>query len=117
MSRRTSVCAGKTYGVRRVCKAWEVSHATYYARLKRLEVKPVALRRGPQGPLRDEQLVCEIENTIKESPFTAEGYRKIWAMLRYRGIRTSKERVRRLMREHNLQAPVRRGSPRRAQEP
>ena len=43
------------------------------------------------------------------SPFHGEGYRKAWAKLRVAGIRTSKERVRRLMREHDLQAPHRVG--------
>ena len=38
--------------------------------------------------------------------FHGEGYRKAWAKLR---MRTSKERVRRLMREHDLQAPPRAG--------
>ena len=69
------------------------------------------MRRGPQGPLSDEDLVAAIKDIIKTSPFTAEGYRKIWAQLRFRGIRTSKKRVRRLLREHNLLAPVRKGSP------
>jgi hypothetical protein len=46
-----------------------------------------------------------------ESPFYGEGYRKVWARLRYQGIRTSKERVRRLMRQHGLQAPQRIGHP------
>ena len=41
-----------------------------------------------------------------------EGYRKVWARLRFAGIRTSKERVRRLMREAGLQAPHRVGKPR-----
>ena len=41
--------------------------------------------------------------------FMAKGYRKVWAKLRVEGIRTSKERVRRLMREHHLQAPHRVG--------
>ena len=36
-------------------------------------------------------------------------YRKAWAKLRVAGMRTSKERVRRLMREHDLQAPQRAG--------
>ena len=45
----------------------------------------------------------------KPRPFTAKGYRKAWAKLRVAGIRTSKERVRRLMREHDLQAPHRVG--------
>ena len=39
----------------------------------------------------------------------ARGYRKAWAKLRVAGIRTSKERVRRVMREHDLQAPQRAG--------
>jgi len=112
MSRRTSAFAKKTYGVRRVCRAWEVSPATYYAWRKREQTKVVPLRRGPQGPLPDEELVAAIGNILRYSPFTAEGYRKIWARLRHRRIRTSKERVRRLLREHNLQAPTRKGSPR-----
>jgi transposase InsO family protein len=111
MSRRVSASAKKPYGVRRVCKAWEISASTFYAWLKRQQSNVIPLRRGPQGPLPDEDLVSAIKDIIKTSPFTAEGYRKIWAKLRFRGIRTSKERVRRLLREHNLLAPVRKGSP------
>jgi hypothetical protein len=40
---------------------------------------------------------------LKASPFVGEGCRKVWARLRFRGIRTSKDRVRRLMRAHSLQ--------------
>jgi putative transposase len=47
--------------------------------------------------------------TLTESPFHGEGYRMIWARLCYQGIQTSKERVRRLMREHGFQAPQRTG--------
>ena len=39
---------------------------------------------------------------ITDSPFYGEGYRKVWARLRYKGIRTSKARVLRLMRENGL---------------
>ena len=46
---------------------------------------------------------------LDASPFHGEGYRKAWAKLRVAGMRTSKERVRRLMREHDLQAPPRAG--------
>jgi transposase InsO family protein len=52
-----------------------------------------------------------IRVVLAESPFHGEGYRKVWARLRFKGIRTSKERVRRLMREHGLQAPGRAGHP------
>jgi transposase InsO family protein len=56
-------------------------------------------------------LLGHIRRTLTESPFHGEGYRKVWARLRYQGIRTSKERVRRLMREHGLQASQRVGRP------
>ena len=50
-----------------------------------------------------------IRRVLEASPFHGEGYRKAWAKLRVEGIRTSQERVRRLMREHALQAPHRVG--------
>jgi transposase InsO family protein len=56
-------------------------------------------------------LVGHIRRVLAESPFHGEGYRKVWARLRHQGIRTSKERIRRLMREHGLQAPHRVGHP------
>jgi putative transposase len=40
------------------------------------------------------------------------GHRKVWARLRVAGVRTSKRRVLRLMREHDLLAPTRVGAPR-----
>ena len=46
---------------------------------------------------------------LTESPFHGEGYRKVWARLRHAGLRTSKERVRRLMRENGLSAATRVG--------
>ena len=66
-------------------------------------------RRGPVGAAPDEVLVVHIRRVLEASPFHGEGYRKVWAKLRVEGIRTSKERVRRLMREHHLQAPHRVG--------
>jgi transposase InsO family protein len=48
---------------------------------------------------------------LEASPFPGEGYRKVWARLRYGGIRTSPRRVLRLMRVHHLLAPTRQGHP------
>jgi transposase InsO family protein len=48
---------------------------------------------------------------LHDSPFHGEGHRKVWARLRIAGIRTSKRRVLRLMREGGLLAPLRAGSP------
>jgi putative transposase len=46
------------------------------------------------------------------APFTARATGKVWARLRHAGLRTSKERVRRLMRENGLSATTRPGRPR-----
>jgi transposase InsO family protein len=63
----------------------------------------------------DETLVGHIREVLAEAEglgWRGEGYRKVWARLRHRGIRTGQERVRRLMRAHGLQAPHRAGNPR-----
>jgi transposase InsO family protein len=60
----------------------------------------------------DADLVEAIRRVLADSPFHGEGYRKVWARLRHAGLRTSKERVRRLMRENGLQAATRTGRPR-----
>ena len=59
----------------------------------------------------DAGLLAEIRQVIADSPFHGEGHRKIWARLRHRGFRTSKDRVRRLMRENQLLAPQRQIAP------
>ena len=60
----------------------------------------------------DEELVRAIRQLLQDSPFHGEGYRKLWARLRFAGIRTSRRRVLRLMREHGLLAHQRAGRPR-----
>jgi putative transposase len=60
----------------------------------------------------EEELVRAIRQLLTDSPFHGEGYRKLWARLRFAGIRTSRRRVLRLMREHGLLAHQRTGRPR-----
>ena len=60
----------------------------------------------------DAELLEAIRATLTGSPFHGEGHRKVWARLRHKGVRTSKRRVLRLMREHDLLAPSRVGAPR-----
>jgi putative transposase len=108
MSSTVSPSVNRRYGLARVCRVWRRSRSAIYARrMRHRPDAPPPGRRGPQGPCPDPELVAHIRKAIEESPFTGEGYRKIWARLRYGGIRTSKERTRRLMREHGLQAPCR----------
>jgi len=60
----------------------------------------------------DAALVEAIRTVLCGSPFHGEGHRKLWARLCIAGVRTSKRRVLRLMREHGLLAPSRVGAPR-----
>ena len=112
MSAVISISTRRPYGVARVCRAWGVPRAGIYR--GRQAIAPSATRRrpGPQGTMPDATLVEAIRGVLVASPFHGEGYRKVWARLRHQGMRTSKERVRRLMRENGLSAAARRGSPR-----
>jgi transposase InsO family protein len=60
----------------------------------------------------DAALAAAIRGALATSPFHGEGHRKVWARPRHAGLRTSKRRVLRLMREHDPLAPARVGSPR-----
>ena len=99
----------------RVCRLWDLPRSSVYFQRHQATVpidqRPKAKRRGPLGACSDEELVGHIRRILTESPFHGEGYRKVWARLRYQGVRTSKERVRRLMRVQGLQAPQRVGHP------
>ena len=105
MSTVLSISAKRRYGLARVCRAWGVARAGIY-RWRRAANLPTPPHRrpGPEGPMSDVALVAEIRAVLDASPFHGEGYRKVWARLRHKGVRTSKERVRRLMRENQLSA-------------
>jgi putative transposase len=109
MSQATSSSTGAPYGLARVCRVWGVARSTVY--WQRQERTGTGSRPGPLGPCTDEQLVAHIRTALQTSPFYGEGYRKVWARLRYGGIRTSPRRVLRLMRAHGLLAPQRPGRP------
>jgi transposase InsO family protein len=112
MSRETSATTGKCYGLERVCRVLEFPRSTLYAQARRASAKVVALRaqrRGPKPKVSDAELLEAIRADLAGSPFTGEGHRKVWARLRLaQGIRVSRARVLRLMREHALLSPHRR---------
>ena len=110
MSRAVSPATNRPYGVLRVARAWSMSRATVYRHRRRDEPCP-RRRPGPVGPMPDGALVDEIRRLLADSPFHGEGHRKVWARLRVKGVRTSRRRVLRLMREHGLLAPGRVGRP------
>ena len=109
VSRQVSPATERVYGLQRVTRIWGVSRATVYRHRR-----PAAAARkkpGPLGAMADEGLVAAIRQLLQDSPFHGEGCRKLWARLRFSGLRTSRRRVLRLMREHGLLAPQRAGRP------
>lgn len=113
MSQARSPSQQYPYGLARVCRVWELSRATVYRQQQR-RLSPrseTKTRRGPRGPVADGDLLAKIREVIQSSPWLGEGHRKIWARLRWQGLRSSKRRVLRLMREAGLLAPVRAGRP------
>ena len=110
MSRQVSPSTDQVYGLQRVTRIWGVSRATIYRHRHHLD--DVRRKRpGPLGAMSDKDLVAEIRQLLQDSPFHGEGYRKLWARLRFAGVRTSRRRVLRLMREHGLLAHQRAGRP------
>jgi putative transposase len=110
MSRSVSPSTNKPYGVARVVTIWQLARSSFYlARLRRLRPQ----QPGKPGPrvLSDAELVAEIRELLAAPVFAGEGYRKIWARLRQKNVRTSKDRVLRLLRENQLLSPARQPQP------
>ena len=108
MSHTTSPSTNRSYGVVRVCQEWGVRRSTFYHHQHRAASLPTEpAKRGPKTAYTDEVLTAHIRQVLVASPFLGEGHRKVWARLRAQGIRTSKPRVLRLMRQAGLLAPSR----------
>ena len=112
MAETTSPSAGRRYGVARVCHVWEVPRSSFYAAQQagaaEARPKPNPARRGPKPAISDEDLLAAIRADLARSPWTGEGHRKVWARLRAMdGLRVSRKRVLRLMRQHALLSPHR----------
>jgi putative transposase len=111
MSGAGSPVTGRPYGLAAVCRVWRMTRATIYRHRAPPRLEPPR-RSGPLGPMPDAAMLDAIRAVLADSPFHGEGHRKVWARLRVRGVRTSRRRVLRLMREHDLLAPSRVGAPR-----
>ena len=108
MSAAISPATQRPYGVQRVCRVWAVPRSTFYRATRPTEPVP-ARPRGPKPSLEDAGLLAAIQADLAASPFTGEGHRKVWARLRYGlGLPVGRNRVLRLMRQHQLLSPFRR---------
>jgi len=110
MSGTVSASSNKVFGVARVVSIWKLPRSSFYAARNRERNPPPLRKRGPKV-LSDAELLSAIRDLLDEAVFTGEGYRKVWARLRHKGIRTSKERVLRLLRDNQLLSPYRRPLP------
>lgn len=110
MSRTVSPSSNQPYGVARVSAVWNLARSSFYAARQRAQHPCELRKRGPKV-LSDGELVAQIRGLLAQPIFTGEGYRKIWARLRFQGVRTSKDRVLRLLREHQLLSPSRQSEP------
>lgn len=111
MAAATSTATGRRYGVARVCRIWEVPRSSFYAAQRpagtTMPPNPTR-RRGPRPAVADDVLLAAIRADLARSPWQGEGHRKVWARLRVMdGIRVSRKRVLRLMRDHSLLSPHR----------
>jgi putative transposase len=115
-----SPSTGLRYGLRRACRVLGYPRSSLYARQARRVAKVTGrrclMRRGPKPRIRDEQLLAFIRMDLERTPFSGEGYRKVWARLRIiDGVRVARKRVLRVMRENHLLSPHR-GRPKQPQD-
>lgn len=109
MSQTLSPSVARCYGLARVARVWSVSRASVYRSREEMRSHTIARRPGPVGACSDAELADHIRQQIAASRLHGEGYRKLWARLRFAGVRASSRRVRRVMRENGLLAPHRVG--------
>src|SRR5436305_13699572 len=98
MTHTASPSSNKPSGVARVVGIWGLARSSFYAARRRPEQpRREARKRGPRVAS-DEELITEIRRLLDARVFAGAVYRKFWARLRLKGVRTSRERVLRLLR-------------------
>jgi putative transposase len=100
----TSVSSGRPYPIRMILRVAELSSAAWYTASR---VKAQKNRPGPKPLVSDDDLLAAIREDLATSRFHSEGHKKVRARLRRKGIRAGRKRYLRLMRAHELLAPVR----------
>lgn len=95
------------FGVEPICSTLGVSASAYYRR-----------RSGPRSAraTADARLLELIRETHRRN-YEAYGYRKLWLALRRAGHEVGRDRVKRLMRQHEIRGAKRRGKPWRTTTP
>lgn len=113
MKGQESKTAKQVYPMSMILTVAGLSSAAYY---RKNELKGQKARPGPRPAITDDQLLMEIRKEILEGLFLDEGVKKTWKRLQRRGIKASKERVNRIMRENNLLSVTRPNPERKVNE-
>src|SRR5690625_4139967 len=92
----------RRYPLTMICSVFRTARSSVYAAAamgggRAAEEGRVLEKRGPKTTHSDAELLEEIRAVLEESSFLSEGHRKVWAMLRRRGIRVGINRVLRLI--------------------
>jgi putative transposase len=107
VSQTVSPATGKPYGVKRACGVLSFARSSFYA-CQAAPSPKAGDKTGPKSKWSDEQLLTFIIHDLARSEFTGEGHRKVWARLRIvDGVKVSRKRTLRVMRENNLLSPHR----------
>lgn len=93
-----SIALRRRYPLTQVCRAWGLSRSNVYRNQQQRARPPLKTAH----PLSDAEIVQKLREIVVQCPFRSERHRKLWARLRHCGIEVSRERVRRLLREHRI---------------
>jgi putative transposase len=107
----TSPSTSRHYPLTMICQVWRMARSSVYAAAMPAAAAPAPGKRGPKTQVSDADQVAAIRGILRETPFHGEGYRKVRARLAHRGLAVGGKRVLRVMRQHQLLAPRRLGSP------
>src|ERR1035437_7818343 len=117
MAAAISPCTGRAYGVACVCDGFGVGRSSFYAWPAAARAPDSATPRSQAGDLgyrviegnpRRSRSFSALRAPPARSPWVGEGHRKVWARLRVLdGLRVTRKRVLRLMRENGLLSPHR----------
>lgn len=108
MSKTWSISQKRQYGMRRVCKEWQVPRSSEYGRLQRLKTEQSNRRPGPKPDMNDEEILKLTREYLSTTPWKGEGHRKVYGWIKYvKGLKAGKERIWKVMREHQLLSPFR----------
>jgi transposase InsO family protein len=107
--REKSEATGRPYPLRMICAVMGVPRSSFYAHRRTLrEERRERKKPGPKMKVDDAGLLAKIREVLARSPFHTEGTKKVHRRLRgWLGIRASRHRVNRLMREAGVLSPQR----------